>query len=353
MALTDNQKAKVRLFVTELEKVGENLIRYKVFKFIDSKFGSTYWNKLKDSTTTPEAIQLVIKEERDRYVNENIDMLDPETVYNILSGVMWPSISSVDVAMVDHPSDPSLSAMRGVTMRVVYKNNKIDESFWNSAFDTGQDSPLTHAAFGSYQKAYDDMISVISSSLSPADQKELLGLVFNSEVAAKCWWINIYGRQPLLGSPIKLIASLNAYLGYFTMMIGWLQGTGALESRGITTKIQSELTQFPNISEGPLEFNTTNTSLDVKSVSATVKAIQQNYKWLQAQKTDNTNKEYYKGWFDRFFNIPKSIVNMLIIINERVHLNINKEFTYSPKASVRLTTMGGAYATKFELTIGA
>ena len=175
--------------------------------------------------------------------------------------------------------------------------------------------------------------------------------MFGSEIAAKCWWINIYGRQQSLGNPIKLIASLNAYLGYFTMMIGWLQGTGALVSRGITTEIQSELTAFPNIDSGPLEFNTTNTSLDVKSVTATVKAIQQNYKWLQAQKTHNTNKDYYQGWFDRFFNIPKSIVNMLIIINERVHLNINKEFTYSPKASVRLLRMGSAY-TKFELTIG-
>jgi hypothetical protein len=351
MALTETQKTKVRLFVTELEKVGEDLIRYRVFKSIDSKFGSTYWNTLREAASTPEEIQLLIKKERDRYVSENIDMIDPETVYNILNGIMWPSISSVDVAMVDHPSDPNLTSMRGVTMRVVYnEDNRINVGIWNTAFDLT--APSDHAVFGSYQKTYDDMVSALSSTLSESSKKELLGLVFKSEIAAKCWWINVYGRQPSLGNPIKLIASLNAYLGYFTMMIGWLQGTGALVNRGITNAIKSELTTFPNIDSGPLSFDTTSNSLDVKSVSATIKAIQQNYKWLQAQKTHNTNKEYYEGWFDRFFNIPKSIVNMLIIINERVHLNINKEFTYSPKASVRLTTMGGAYATKFELTIG-
>jgi len=352
MALNENQKAKVELFKTELEKVGESLIRYKVFKEIDSSFGSTYWNTLKKSSTTPEDIQGIIKEDRDSYVSKDVDMIDPETVYNILSGIMWPSISSVDVAMVDHPDNAQLSAMRGVTMRVVYKDNKIDTSNWNSAFDTGQKSPLDHAVFGSYQQAYDNMISVIKSTLNPADQKELLSLVFNSEVAAKCWWINIYGRQPALGSPIKLIASLNAYLGYFTMIIGWLQGTGALASRNITTAISSELKTLPIINLGPLSFDNTQNSLDVKSVSATVKAIQKNYEWLQKQK-NNENKKYYEGWFDRFFNIPKSIVNMLIIINERVHLNINKEFTYSPKASARLTAMGSAYATKFELTLNA
>ena len=351
MALTEIQKTKVRLFVTELERVGEDLIRYTVFRSIDSKFGSAYWNTLKNAATTPEVIQLLIKEERDRYVNSNIDMIDPETVYNIINGVMWPSISSVDVAMVDHPSDPNLTSMRGVTMRVVYnEDSRINVGIWNTAFNLK--APSDHAVFGSYQKAYDDMILAISSTLSESSKKELLSLIFKSEIAAKCWWINVYGRQISLGNPIKLIASLNAYLGYFTMMIGWLQGTGALVNRGITNVIKSELTTFPNIDSGPLNFDTTSNSLDVKSVSATIKAIQQNYKWLQAQKTHNTNKEYYEGWFDRFFNIPKSIVNMLIIINERVHLNINKEFTYSPKASVRLTTMGGAYATKFELTIG-
>jgi hypothetical protein len=352
MALTENQKTKINLFVTELERVGEELLRCKVFFTIDEAFATKYFIILKNAGSVQEALQTIIKDERNRYINENIDKLDPATVYDIMSGIMWPSISSVDVAMVDHPSDPNLTSMRGVTVSVIYnENGELNTNLWNLAFNISTDP--AHATFGLYQTYYKNMVEEIKSINNESDKKEILNLVFRSEIAAKCWWIGVYGNHPTLGRPANLIASLNAYLGYFAMIVGWLQGSGALQSRGLLDAIKSEITEFPNINSGPLEFDTTKNSLDIKSVSATIKAIQQNYNWLQAQKTHNTNKEYYQGWFDRFFSIPKSTVNMLIIINERVHLNINKEFTYSPKASVRLTRMGAAYATGFELTIGA
>jgi len=357
MALTSNQKIKINNFITELEKVGGELVRYKVFKVVDDQFGSKYWNTLNTPGSTAEISQKLIQEERDRYISQNIDMIDPGTVHDIINGVMWPSISENDTAMVDHPTDSKLTSMRGVTMRVAFTDDRLNEPLWKLAFDSKAGE--SHATFGAYQKAYNEMIEAlrdrvlgVSTDLAEAEQKEVLSLTFSSEVAAKCWWIGIYGNQDQLGKPIATIANLNAYLGYFAMMIGWLQGTGALASRGITGVINKELTTFPNVNPGPIAFNTTSNSPDVRSVIATVKAIEQNYKWLQAQKTNNNNKQYYQGWFDRFFNVKKSIVNMLVIINERVHLNINKEFTYSPKASIRLTTMGAAYATKFELQIG-
>ncbi len=43
---------------------------------------------------------------------------------------------------------------------------------------------------------------------------------------------------------------------------------------------------------------------------------------------------------------------MLIIINERVHLNAQGEFKYSPKWDARWKAMGGALASSFKLNIG-
>ena len=99
------------------------------------------------------------------------------------------------------------------------------------------------------------------------------------------------------------------------------------------------------------EFNDTPTSHEVVSIGCCVAAIQAQYKWLQAQKT-NANKDFYQGWFDRFFKNPKSLVNMLIIINERVHNNGANEFKYSPKCAARMKAMAAALATQFKLEIG-
>lgn len=368
-------KSSMLEFEKEILDKGDELARAWVFRIIageNSNFWTTYRDDIVGDDAAPKdvinsQVKLLVESEKQRYQDENIDRIDPGTMWEIMNGVWWPSIQDVDVALIDHPNDPKLSSMRGIALKTVFNSNgniKLKKTNLSFAPQKGYFKPLYRA----YNNVIQDLIGNKSffattaftseelgfneyyDGFRPDEQKEILSKLFTTEQAAKVWWISQFGNNPNLGRPIRTAANLNSYLGYFNMMIGWLGGDNALNARGISAAEQQTFKTFP-FDSNVFEFNNTKQSHDVLSLRCCTDAIQAQYKWLQAQKT-SPNKDFYQGWFDRFFTNPKSLVNMLIIINERVHLNAQSEFKYSPKCGDRLRAMGGALATTFKLNIG-
>jgi len=358
---------------------GDELARAHVIRIVagtNSTLWADYLKVLRAGPATAKdvlntRIQEIIAKNKARYQTEDINGIDPDTMWKIVDGVWWPSIKEVDVALVDHPTAKELTSMRGIAMKTVMKMHssgrgkpyarKLDFAF--APLEAGYFSDLTQAytEIMMWTKSYTrytpktafDNKSGTSSNAGDVDQsktKAFLQEVFTTEQAAKVWWISQYGNNPTLGRPILTGANLNSYLGYFNMMIGWNGGDTALIKRGIQAEEKKSFSIFP-FDSNKFTFNDSPTSHDVKSIGCCVAAIQAQYKWIQAQKT-NENKDFYQGWFDRFFKNPKSLVNMLIIINERVHNNGANEFQYSPKCGARMKAMAAALAAQFKLEIG-
>jgi len=361
---------------------GDELARAHTIRIVagtNSTLWKEYLNVLRAGPSTAKdvlntRIQEVVAKDKARYQTEDINRIDPDTMWKIVDGVWWPSIKEVDVALVDHPTAKELTSMRGIAMKTVMKMRsggrgrpyarKLDFAF--APLEQGYFSDLTQAYIEvmMWTKSYtryepklgfenNSSISFGPSDAGDLDQsktKAFLQELFTTEQAAKVWWISQYGNNPALGRPILTGANLNSYLGYFNMMIGWNGGDTALAKRGILAEEKKSFPLFP-FDSNKFTFNDTSSSHDVKSIGCCVAAIQAQYKWLQTQKT-NENKDFYQGWFDRFFKNPKSLVNMLIIINERVHNNGANEFQYSPKCAARLKAMAAALAAQFKLEIG-
>lgn len=370
-------------FEKEMLDKGDELARAWVFRIVAGN-KSIFWAKYRDDIVGDSAaskdvineqVKLLVESEKKRYQDDNIDRIDPGTMWEIVNGVWWPSIQDVDVALIDHPNDPELSSMRGIALKTLFNssgNIKMEKTDHSFAPQKGYFSPLVNA----YNRVMSDLIGSTGlysgitafdnnrdeiggifgfregqhEDFRPDEQKEILSKLFATEQAAKVWWISQFGHNGNLGRPLLTAANLNSYLGYFNMMIGWLGGDLALNVRGISEAERQTFRTFP-FDSNKFEFNNTKRSHDVLSLRCCTDAIQAQYKWLQEQKTGQ-NKDFYQGWFDRFFTNPKSLVNMLIIINERVHLNAQSEFTYSQKCGDRLRAMGGALATTFKLNIG-
>ena len=371
-------KDRLDKFNQAITEKGDELARAHVIRIVAGT-NSTLWKDYRNIiSTSPDTakdvlntkIQEVIAKDKARYQTEDIDKIDADTMWKIIDGVWWPSIKEVDVALVDHPNTIDLTSMRGIAQKTVIKsdgmlyNRKLDFAF----------APLAEGYFADLLAAYEDIMrytildarpyspqpafgdQLTGGALSQAGtlefskRKAFLQELFTTEQAAKVWWISQFGNNPALGRPILTAANLNSYLGYFNMMIGWNGGDSALARRGIQAAEQKKFSTFP-FDSNEFRFDDTPISSDVVSVGCCVSVLQAQYKWLQTQKT-NENKEFYQGWFDRFFSNKKSLVNMLVIINERVHANGANEFQFSPKCGVRLKAMATALASKFKLEIG-
>lgn len=336
MALTQAQKDAINAFSDELLVVGDLLVKWYVYS-LDSSFRTNYFKTKEEDNTS--------------YIDKDVDKMDPGTLLKVFNGVMWPSITEADPGLQDHPNSVELTSMRGVTLKSVFSNNKFNKDIFLRTFPE-QGLPTD---FNKLQKTVSALVKQLNvDSLDTQTGKEALSLLFKQEVAAKLWLITQYGLNITLGTPLHIMANLNAYLGYFIMLSGWLSGTNALnliqgKDLSLLNSMKTYFNKFPATED--YTFTDDSKSPDVQSVTASVKLIQTTYEWLQKQKT-NENKDYYKGWFDRFFTNNKSTVNMLVIINERVNVNSSNEFKYSNKLAQRLKSMGAAYQEKFNITIG-
>ena len=334
---------------TEFSKISKNLMRYKVFQAIDPKFANGYAGLVEkgDEAKT----NTFLEAERTRYLTEDINSIDPVTVYDIIDGVIWPTISAEDSSQVDCTTDPQLHSMRGVPLKNVFQGGKFKKD--DILFRLSPDSlPFAKEANKALTTAIDHANGI---GLNDVQQKKALSSVFQSADAAALMYIS-YGRLPELGHPIQTIATLNPYLGYFLMTIGWLGGSGSIINRGISDAVKKGKDGkgfvIANLPKAQGEAIGSAATIGVfGSLNSTIAALGANYTWLQKQKTDATNKVYFTGWSNRFMKNPKSILNMAIILNEVVNINSQLTYRYSPKTKKRLLELGEAYRIGFSITV--
>ena len=345
-------ESAIRVWVEEFSKISKAMTRYKVFAAIDPQWAAKYAASVKAGDATK--INEFKEKERTRYLTEDINSIDPVTMYDIVEGVIWPTISKYDSALVDHP-DPLLNSMRGVTINQVFKGKVFRTDGSGIIHKLSPDIPFAKNAHNALQVVVDIVRN--GSGLDEGDRKRVLSLMFSPIDAAALYYIS-YGRMSVLGHPIQTMATLNPYLGYFLMTIAWLGGNGAIAKRDIDTAIitgkDGNGIAFP---EGlPQSQNDAIAAAAVTggfvSLNATIAAISANHKWLQQQKTNPSTKDFFKGWSDRFINNPDSIVSMVVILNEIVNINSKLTYRYSPKAKKRLTELGAAYVAGFTITVG-
>ena len=386
MALKADLKEKLNIWASIIESVGDDVARYSFFYHNNNETDETlareYFDKANDST----AVEELYKEVRRKYSQENYSFMDPITAFDIVNGIFWPTIGSSDAAMVDHPSDEKLNSMRGIPLtwifydEVISDREVLDKLIPGEPVMTRLSDPDLGAQFledfrrdtqfekNPIKRAFIALREVLGAirnnqiyeSWSKADSKEALSLLFKSEQAAKLYWIH-FGRKGVLGHPINTLRLYNPYLAYFNWTVGWNSGDTGPSRHGISEAVSSTLTEeFYNGEDNAQRCNRLGQALltdspekDLaKAVNVTNAAITAQYKWLQAQKTNDKNKDYYEEWFKRFFKNPKSLVNMAIIINETINIDSKKQFTHTLKCREKLTKIGTAYQAAFKINIG-
>ena len=342
----------ISIWNEEFNKISKSLVRYKVFQAIDGGFAAKYGARVEGSAD-PAAINTFLELERTRYIESDIDSIDPVTMHDIVEGVIWPTISALDNALVDHPTDPLLNSMRGVTLHQLFNGKAFRGA--DVAYKLSPNNlPFAKKANEALQAIRDE---INSNPLEAADQKKTLSSMFKSEDAALLWYIS-YGRMDALGNPIQTMATLNPYLGYFLMTIGWVGGANAVAGRGIAAAIIAgkggDGIRFPtDLPKQQVDAISSAAEIgNYGSLNATVAAIGANHKWLQEQKVKPETQDFYKKWADRFVNNPNSMVNMVVVLNEVVNINPKLHYRYSPQTKQRLTELGAAYMAGFSITVG-
>lgn len=384
MALDATTKEALNTWATVIESVGDDVARYAVYTGcrttgLDDGLAEDYLRRVDNEAELVELHAAV----RKAYVDKKSSVIDPITTYDIINGLFWPTVGGSDAAMVDHPTNEELTSMRGVAYHWVFPSGKLididqftekliprwdgtkyeynsfeSDRFGNSSNfgDYGIDvnkNPVARA-YIALRKALLLLKDVPSNK---ANNKEALSLLFKSEHAAKLYWI-YFCRKATLGYPINTLRYYNPYFAYFNWKLGWDSGDKSLQIHGVKTAVQAvfgrdyyEKGQGEDLLGDKFLSDRPEPAL-AQAVNITNAAVQAQYKWIQAQKTKPTTKEYYEEWFKRFFKNPKSLVNMIIIVNEMVNIDRKKQFTHTIQCREKLTKLGVAYQSALAINIG-
>ena len=375
MALDSNIIEKLNEWASVIDSVGDDVARYAVYVAcrtpdLDVGLAEKYLDIMTNSAEVDELHAKV----RKRYVDKTSSIIDPVTTFDILNGVMWPAISSDDAAMVDHPDNPNINSMRQIPYTWVFNDSGglqvgIDGTARKLIPNYDGEGNINNALLSDLRdlnpvkRAYKALLAALQALearnvKSKADNKQALSLLFKSEQAAKLYWL-YFGRHSQLAYPINVLRSYNTYLGFFLWTVGWNGGTNAVETHNIKVEIEKFLPGFwifsstGTLGAALLDTDTiVATKAIAQAVNATNAGLIAQYTWLQKQKT-NDNKDYYDDWFKRFFNKPKSLVNMVVIINEIINIDSKKQFTHTLTTKERLAKLAVGYQSAFKITIGA
>jgi hypothetical protein len=359
MALSIKQKELFNTWSTTINSVGDEAARWLMFYYTDKELADKYL----EVVGSAEDVAKLFTQVRTEYNTKNHTHIDPITAFDIINGVFWPTIVTQNAAMVDHPSDDNLSSMRGIPISWIFtsqegqiqKNTLFPKLFPGINGAGGSSNPIREAAF-TLSNALDQFIAS-SPSLSGADQKEALSLLFRTETAAKLYWI-YFGAKSSLGKPIDTLRWYNPYLSYFNWTLGWQSGDKGIATHGVKNAVEKFIPNF--YTENGIDIVAIGSSIQQDSpekalgllVNTTNAAVQAQYAWLQKQKTNDSTKQYYTEWFNKFFTIPKSLINMIVIVNEKVNLDPDKQFTHTQPCRERLNKISLAYQSAFKINIG-
>lgn len=120
MALSTKQKELFNTWSTAISSVGDDAARWLMFYYTDKELADKYL----EVAGSAEDVTKLFAQVRTEYNSKSRAHIDPITAFDIVNGVFWPTIVTQNAAMVDHPSDDSLSSMRGIPISWIFTSQE-------------------------------------------------------------------------------------------------------------------------------------------------------------------------------------------------------------------------------------
>lgn len=299
---------------------------------------------------------------------KDVSYIDPFMAYNIFDQVLWPAISVLSPGWSENPYNQEVDIrdqefyMRGVPLVDIINNNALSQKV-TTAFTLKTSLGFLDKTkmidkleeVGRKYKRLKDQYDATNKSITL--QKDTLYSIFTSEAAAKSYFISTYLNDNTPGgrgleSPYRMI-QVDPYLAYLTMLLSWLGGIGlegkiaALDrykdksGKSIRARIRETLSSenWHLITEADRP----------KTATLAVDMLRIFYEYIQSIRGEFP--ELYKNWMGMLLTERKSMINMLVIVNERVNENVGNAFTLQTKPVAYQKALSQAYK-KFEMEIG-
>lgn len=376
MALSDLTKTKATALITAVDAVGTLLPKLHFLKkTLAAPDYKAYLIAVSLGTEATAQTEIITK------TYQSSSYIDPFTAYTIFDQIHYPTIEAMSPGWSVNPntnvynSDLDVSAdardfyMRGVPLVDVMRSNgelnsNAESTFSIDSLTEGVPPADRKPIWDNLKKVtteYKNLETQYNSKQTPKDiatQKELLFLLFGSAAMAKTYFVNAYLNDNAGGAnlqePFRMI-QVDPYLAYLTMLLAWLGGIGyagaaALDRfKGTEGKNKNKtLRQAIGEAGGTNWHNISDLNRSKTSIAA-VTMLQIFYEYIQSIKT--TNESLYTNWMNMIVKDRKCMVNMLVIINERVNLNNSSAFTFQEKPKAYQLALSVAYKT-FSMEIG-
>jgi len=294
--------------------------------------------------------------------------IDPFTAYNIFDQVLWPAVSVLSPGWSENPYNQEIDIkdrefyMRGVPLIDIFQDNNLSNKF-KDAFTLKTSLGFLDKTkmidkledVGRKHKQLEDQYS--KTNKSATIQKDVLYTTFTSEATAKSYFISTYLNDNAQGgtnleSPYRML-QVDPYLAYLTVLFSWLGGIGlggkiaALDryrdksGKSIRTRINETL-------------SSENWHLIVqadrpKTATLSIDVLRIFYEYIQSIRSEFP--ELYKNWMGMLLTERKSMINMLVIVNERVNINNANAFAFQAKPAEYQKALSEAYK-QFTIEIG-
>ena len=288
--------------------------------------------------------------------------MDPMSMQTMVNNIIWPALSKLSEGFVDNPSDKDNPSMRMIPLKTVFSGDsgrRLGSKFYAimkylfkcpeyTQMGTGIGPKETvfeglaelQSAFKNFFGTGNDYKADLSDKVK---QKEFLQLFFADEAVAKLYWLaNYFCPAQDYSAPIKA-AAVNPFTGFMMTYVAWTNQSieKSYGKRGIVKGIDKQ---------GGRNWLTWGEALVDKIFLQDLAMLGGHYKWITDLKSKD--KANYDQQVARFLTSPTSVINMLVILCERVLANANSEFKFTPKCAASFTKLATVVRSTFKIEIG-
>lgn len=371
MALVERVVKVLEEWANIIDQVGDDVCRYTALAYTEPSETGTAYKYNQALYKGQDEIDKLIADVRRNYADEGRNYMDSFTTAEIVNGLWWDSIKTINPAMVDNPDDNRMDSMNGVCRNWIFRDGVLKENwfkwffprisrpgFWEDQEDLAN-HPIMRASM-----AWDDVESTLNGGdpLSEAGQKQALSILFKSEKAAKLVFTSMCGDYNK-GMPMNTLRYYNPYLGFLCVWVMWTGGGyTAIESHGLIEAANKTglRNYFNDDRNNNIDRERLGDAIAGENPEGAIKqAVEQTnqmllaqYQWLQGQKSGAKTQQYYDGWFNDYFKNPRSLVNMCVVINELVNLDTENKYKHSLKCKEKLQKLGVGYKELFNISLG-
>ena len=290
--------------------------------------------------------------------------MDPMSMQTMVNNIIWPALSKLSEGFVDNPSDKDNPSMRMIPVKTVFNHKggrqlgrefyAIMKYLFNCPSYTKMGGSLPkNRVFDGYDeliRAWEEAFGLFGTPThykgeigDKVKQKEFLQLFFADEAVAKLYWLaNYFCPSSGYAGPIKA-AAVNPFTGFMMTYVAWTNQSidGSYAKRGIAKGLNQQ---------GGKNWLTWQQANVDKIFLQDLAMLGGHYKWITSLKTKD--KANYDQQVARFLTSPTSVVNMLVILCERVLANANSEFKFTPKCAASFTKLATVVRSTFKIEIG-